>query len=665
MLCGHGSKGTAEFCFRTRQVRQRCVAKCDSGNVVTAKVYTEKHLMMELLLMNKMTMTVATAAAAMLLTTIPCTAQMKVKPATMAAASVTMTPSTSVEARRKALNDLFDEIWQSELKASPEFASSIGDKRYNDQLDDQSVEAYNHNIELDRGYLERLAAIDVTGLSSQEQLSKAIMVHDLTDNIEGARFKPWQMPMTQFYGEHVDLPRAVTEWDFKTVKDYDDYISRLHQFPRVFLQLMTNMMLGMDAKRVPPKYILEKVQGQVDKIANAKAEDCPFALPLKQMPKSFSAAEQKRLHDEILKAINSDVLPTYGRLSKFLSRQYVPAGRAEPGIWALPDGDAYYAYRVKESTTLDLSPEDVYQIGLKEVADDEQQMLAIIHKLGYADLKSFNTTLLADPKQHFSSADDLLNTYKGHIADMELKLPELFGRLPKAKLEVVPMPDFIAPNQAQADYEGGTADGSRPGRVNVNLYNFAKRLRPDVETVAYHEGVPGHHLQISIAQELTGLPTFRSYTYYTAYTEGWALYSERLGKEVGLYKDPYSDYGHIEADMWRAIRLVVDTGVHYKHWTRQQMVDYFHQHSNIDETNVQSEVDRYIAWPGQALGYKIGQLSILQMRDKAQKELGDKFDIRGFHDTVIDSGALPMDLLEQQVDAWIAQVKAGGTAKGQ
>ncbi len=290
---------------------------------------------------------------------------------------------------------------------------------------------------------------------------------------------------------------------------------------------------------------------------------------------------------------------------------------------------------------------------------DEAEMMAIVKKLGYSDLKSFNAALVANPKEHPASKEALLAAYSGYIGQMKPKLPELFGKLPKAPLEVVPMPAFVEKDQAQADYEQGTPDGSRPGRVNVNLYNFATRSLADVEAVAYHEGIPGHHLQISIGQELTGIPDFRKQAYYTAYTEGWALYSERLGKEIGFYQDPYSDYGRLEADIWRAIRLVVDTGVHSQHWTRQQMVDYFHQHSTIDETNIQAEVDRYIAWPAQALGYKMGQLKILELRQKAQTALGPKFSLKGFHDVVLDSGALPMDVLEQQVDAWIAAQKSG------
>jgi uncharacterized protein (DUF885 family) len=348
------------------------------------------------------------------------------------------------------------------------------------------------------------------------------------------------------------------------------------------------------------------------------------------------------------------VLPSYSRFARFLKAQYVPAGRKDPGVWALPDGDAYYAFRVRQSTTEDKTPAEIHQIGLDEVKRDETEMLAIVKKLGFQDLKSFSAAMKTNPKLHAASKEALLDDYKGYIAKMQPKLPELFGTLPKAKLEVLPVPAYIEKDQAAAYYNPGSQDGKRPGRVYVNTYNFADRSLAPVEAVSYHEGIPGHHLQISIAQELTGLPAFRKQEYFTAYTEGWGLYSERLGKDVGFYQDPYSDYGRLEADIWRAIRLVVDTGVHSQHWTRQQMVDYFHEHSAIDEPNVQAEVDRYIAWPGQALGYKMGQLKFLELRQKAQQALGPKFDIRQFHDVVLDSGALPMDMLEEQVDAWIA-----------
>jgi uncharacterized protein (DUF885 family) len=408
---------------------------------------------------------------------------------------------------------------------------------------------------------------------------------------------------------------------------------------------------------MPPEYLLEKVLVQVQTLADQKPADSPFAEPLKRFPKTVNAAEQKRISDELLNVIATSVLPSYQRFANFLKVDYVPHGRKDPGVWALPDGDAYYAFRIRQSTTLNKTAAEIHQIGLDEVKRDEAEMLKIAQKLGFNDLKSFNAALKANPKEHPKSKEQLIDAYKGYIAQMHPKLPQLFGTLPKAKLEVVEMPSYIAKDQAEAFYDQGSADGKRPGKVDVNTYNFADRSLADVEAVAYHEGIPGHHLQISIAQELTGLPEFRKQAYYTAYTEGWALYSERLGKEIGFYQDPYSDYGRLEADLWRAIRLVVDTGVHSQHWTRQQMVDYFHEHTAMDDTNIQAEVDRYIAWPGQALGYKMGQLKFLELRERAKTALGPKFDLRAFHDEVLDSGALPMDVLDRRVNEWIAAQK--------
>ncbi|MDE1175072.1 MAG: DUF885 domain-containing protein [Edaphobacter sp.] len=569
----------------------------------------------------------------------------------------TVAATPSVAERSKQLSSLLNEIWQDQLKHQPEYASSLGDKRYNDQLSDYSVEAVNASLARGRVFLEKLAQIDTTGLTKQEVLSRDLMVRNLSDDQEAARFKEWEMPVNQFGGFHTGLPQLVDDLSFETVKDYDDWIARLQKVPTVFSQNMTNMQLGMDEHRVPPAYLLEKVVAQTEAIASQKPADTPFARPLKKFPASISAADQKRITSDMLEAIQTNVLPYYQRFGRFLKAQYVPAGRKEPGVWALPDGDEYYAFRVRQSTTMNKTPEEIHQIGLDEVKRDETEMLEIVKKLGFSDIKSFSAALKANPKEHPASAEALLSAYKGYIAAMQPKLPSLFGTLPKAKLEVVPVPDYIAKDQAAAYYNPGSLDGKRPGRVYVNTYNVTERSLAPVEAVSYHEGIPGHHLQIAISQELTGLPEFRKNSYYTAYTEGWGLYSERLGKEIGFYQDPYSDYGRLEADIWRAIRLVVDTGVHSKHWTRQQMVDYFHEHSAIDETNIQSEVDRYIAWPGQALGYKMGQLKILELRKKAETELGPKFDLKGFHDTVLDSGALPMDVLEQQVDAWIAAQK--------
>jgi uncharacterized protein (DUF885 family) len=563
----------------------------------------------------------------------------------------------SLEERRAALKALFDEIWQDQLRHSPEFASSIGDKRYNDQLSDYSVATYNDQLTRGRDYIFRLAAIDTTGLSDQEILSKDLMVRRLVEDQEEAEYKPWEMPVTQMWGPHIELPAMVPQLSFETVKDYDDYAARLTKIPAVFQQISANMTTGVDDQRVPPKYILEKVLVQVNAIANQKPEDSPFARPLQKFPASVSADEQTRIKAEILEAIRKQVLPAYTQFARFLTSTYVPAGRTDPGLWSIPDGDKYYGFLVRQSTTTNLTPAAIHQLGLDEVKRDETEMLVIAQKLGFKDLASLRTSIAANPKLHAQSTDQLMELYSHYIDQMRPKLPQLFGTLPKAPLVVLPVPEYMQQDQTQAYYVEGSPDGKRPGTVYVNFYKFNERALTNVESVSYHEGIPGHHLQISIAQELTGLPAFRSYLEYTAYTEGWALYSERLGKEVGFYQDPWSDYGRLEADTWRAIRLVVDTGVHSMHWNRQQMLDYFRQHSSMDDTNIQAEVDRYIAWPGQALGYKIGQLKILELRSKAQAALGAKFDIRAFHDQVLDSGALPMDVLERRIDDWIATLQ--------
>ena len=567
------------------------------------------------------------------------------------------TQPASVEASRKALNDLFEEYWQAEMEHSPEYASMLGDKRYNDRIDDYSVKAENAWLAREESFLMRLATIDPAGLTDQEKISRELLLRDFADDEEDAQFKEWEMPLNQMGGIYTNYPQLVAQLSFTTVKDYDDWIARLHAIPKAFDQVTTNMSIGMEDHRVPPKYLLAKALEQVNVLANQKPEDSPLSLPLKQFPATIKPAEQERIKTEMLDAIGKEVLPAYLRFARFLEVSYVPAGRAEPGISALPDGAKYYAFHIRRETTTNLSAEQIHQIGLDEVKRDEAQMLVIAQKLGFQDLKSFRASFAGNPKLHPASPEALVEAYLGYKTQMQAKLPQLFGRLPKAPLEVVPVPDYLQKTMYPAYYEPGTPDGSRPGRLRVNTYNATGRNLYAVEAIAYHEGLPGHHLQISIAQELTDVPTFRKHEQFTAYTEGWGLYSEQLGKDVGFYQDPYSDYGRLEADIWRAIRLVVDTGVHNQHWTRQQMVDYFHDHSAIDETTIQTEVDRYIGWPGQALAYKIGQLKILELRERAKKALGDKFDLRAFHDQVLDSGALPLDVLSDRIDAWITSQK--------
>ena len=576
------------------------------------------------------------------------------------AATVGLSPACAQSSpvdRSKALNALFAAYWEDNLKYSPEQATFLGDKRYNDRWGDYSAAGFADQLRRGRVYIERLGAIDTAGLSDQDKLSSELLLRSLIEDQESARFKEWQMPVNQFNGFHTQLPQLVSATAFDTTKDYDDYLKRLNTVATPFNAIIASMQAGVLEGHIPPKFLLEKVLVQTNALIAIKPGDSPFAAPFRKFPATVSQTDQKRIREAGITAINTVLIPAYQRFAKFLAAEYIPKGRTEPGIWSIPDGDAYYAFRVRHSTTTTKTPDEIHSIGLAEVKRDEAAMLVIAKKLGFSDLKSFNASIKTNPKLHSKSKQELLDAYSGHINEMKAKLPQLFGTLPKASLEVIAVPEYMEKQQAAAYYLPGTPDGKRPGRVYVNTYNFADRGLEAAEVVSYHEGLPGHHLQISIAQELTGIPEFRKQTYYTAYTEGWGLYSERLGKEVGFYQDPYNDYGRLEADIWRAIRLVVDTGVHSKHWTRQQMVDFFHDHSPIDETNVQSETDRYIAWPAQALGYKIGQLKLIELRERAQTALGAKFDLRKFNDLIIDSGALPLDVLDKRVNDWVATQK--------
>jgi uncharacterized protein (DUF885 family) len=569
-------------------------------------------------------------------------------------------PQSALEGRRKALNDLLAERWEYTLRTSPIYASVLGDKRWNDKLDDFSQKAIDDDLEQSKKFLARFEAIDTTGFPEQEALNKTLMVRDLQMNLEGARFKPWEMPVSQVEGLPIDLPELVTVLSFQNVKDYDDYISRLRQFPRVFNETVIQMRKGMAEGLMPPGILLEKVVMQCNGLATEAPDASPFAQPFAKFPDSIPAADQKRLREQGLAAVRESVLPTYIKFTTFVREEYAPKGRTEPGLWSLPDGPERYAFRVKESTTTDLSPEEIHQIGLAQVKEIEARMLQVVNQLGYKDLKSFSASLPTNPKVHVHSRKEILDLYQNYVDQMYLKLPAMFGRLPKAKLEVMSIGEY-SEKDASTHYVQPATDGSRPAHIMVNTGNFEKGTTLDFETTAYHEGIPGHHLQIAIAQELPQLPPFRQNEYYTAYTEGWALYSERLGKEVGFFQDPYSYYGHLQDDMLRAIRLVVDTGFHYKHWTRQQVVDFFHDHSAIDEAEVQSETDRYMAWPAQALGYKIGQLEILNLRQYAKDQLGDKFSLSNFHDEVLGGGALPLDVLSNRIHEWVGTQKASAS----
>jgi len=579
-------------------------------------------------------------------------------PALTAQKTQTAGPAANIESRRTQLLSVFDEEWQYELRSNPEMATSIGDKRYNDRLSDRSPEFYQSDLEARRKLLGRFEAVSLDGLSAQDALSRELMIRNLRQDIEEARFKPWEMPVNQMDGPHLGLIETLSLTPFNSVKDYEDYLSRLHQVSRMLDQVTGNMRQGMKDGLMPPRYLLEKVAAQTKEIAETDAGTSPFAQPVNKFPAGISDADQKRLRSAVLAAINGEVLPAYKLFAAFVRDDYAPHGRTEPGVWALPDGAERYRFQIRRMTTTDLTPEEIHQIGLKQLAETEAEMLALAHKLGFKDLASLNEHIKNDRKFYATSGQQVLDLYTKYTRQMEAQLPKLFGRLPQNRLEVIPMDPFRAKNAVPADYNSGAQDGSRPGHINVNEWEPEHRLTLNIEAIAYHEGVPGHHLQISIGQELKDLPAFRKNGEYTAFVEGWALYSERLGKEIGFYEDPYSDYGRLENEMWRAIRLVIDTGVHEKHWSRDQMVEYFHRYTAMDEPNVESEVDRYIAWPGQALAYKLGQLEILRLREEARQKLGAKFDLRAFHDEVVGSGPLPLGVLHSQVESWISAQQA-------
>jgi uncharacterized protein (DUF885 family) len=562
------------------------------------------------------------------------------------------TPAAA-ESRRDQLRSLFDEEWQYTLRTNPEWATALGDPRYNDRLSDNSPQFFQSDLQQSRNFLARFEAINPATLPPQDALSRELMIRALSEQIEGSQFKNWEMPVNQMDGPHLDLPDLVVLTPFNTAADYRNYVARLNQVPRLFGQLIANMRQGMLDGLMPPRYLLEKVAAEAGDIAAKPGESSPFATPLKSFPSSVTAPEQKQLLEAVLAAINDQVVPAYQHFADFVRKDYAPHGRTEPGAWSLPDGAARYRFEIRRMTTTDLTPEQIHEIGLKQVDETEAEMLALAHKLGFNDLATLNDHIKNDRRFYATSGQQILDLYANYVREMEPELPKLFGHLPKSKLAVIPMEASRSKDAVPADYTDGTADGSRPGHINVNEWDPEHRLTLNIEAIAYHEGIPGHHLQISLAQELPDLPEFRKHAGYTAFVEGWALYAERLGKEVGRYQDPYSEYGRLENEMWRAIRLVIDTGVHDKHWSRDQMVAFFHRYTAMDEPNVQSEVDRYIAWPGQALAYKLGQLEILKLRESARQKLGDKFDLRAFHDEVLGNGALPLDVLDSQVNAWI------------
>jgi uncharacterized protein (DUF885 family) len=478
------------------------------------------------------------------------------------------------------------------------------------------------------------------------------MIRVLQQRIADYDLKEFEMPVNQMNGLHTNLADLPLSVPFDSVKHYEDYIARLHQIPRVLSQTVEVLRAGMNDKLMPVKFLLEKVPVQCQGIVDAD----PFLLPTKKYPADISAEDQKRLTQEITDAINTDVLPAYKTFAEFVKTDYAPHGRTTLAVTSLPNGEKIYANDIYGRTTTHMTADEIHQLGLREIDRIEAEMLVIAKKEGFADLASYRASLKTNNKYIPTSAEQILDDFRRYIAQMQPKLPELFTLLPKSPVTVEAIPAF-QPGDA-THYQTGTPDGKRPGRVVVATSNFAERSLVDDEAIAYHEGIPGHHMQLSVQQQLTGLPKFRLHGLgFNAYTEGWALYAEQLGKEVGFYQDPASDYGRLSSELFRAVRLVVDTGIHSKGWTREQVVDFFRKSGAVDEPTIQSETDRYIAWPAQALSYKLGQLKFRELRERAKTELGTKFDIRTFHDEMINGGTLPLDMLEARTNKWIADQK--------
>ncbi len=568
--------------------------------------------------------------------------------------------SRADDASVRDLHALFDSAWQRYLEEDPLTATYIGDRRYNDRLPDLSAAAIERSHQLDQKVLEDLAKIPRDALPPAEQLNYDLFEREFKDRLASYPFKPWLYE----FSHRESLP-ALSETaeliSFDSVKDYEDWIQRLRRVGTYVDQNIALLEQGSREKRTQPRVIMDRVPAQIAKQIVARPQDSPFYAPLHQFPPQIGAADRERLSKEVSAAITEVVIPAYRRLDEFFAKKYLPKLRISDGIWDTRDGLAYYQNRIQYHTTTNLSADQIHEIGLKEVARIHAEMEAIIAKVGFkGSFQEFLTFLRTDPQFYYKTPDELFEGYASLAKRIDPQLVKVFGKLPRMPYGVRPIPMTSAPDTTTAYYQAAALDGSRAGYYYVNLYRPEVRPKYEMEVLTSHEAVPGHHLQIALQQELGELPLFRRNTGYTAYVEGWALYSESLGEELGLYTDPYSKFGQLTYDMWRAVRLVVDTGIHAKHWTRQQAIDYFKANAAKTEADIVNEIDRYISWPGQALAYKIGQLKIRALREEAQQRLGQRFDIREFHDTVLSTGAVPLDVLENTVHDWIARKLAAG-----
>jgi uncharacterized protein (DUF885 family) len=558
-----------------------------------------------------------------------------------------------VASRIAAQNALFEEQYQSDLKRHPERATAIGDYRYNDQLDDYSPAGFQLQHALDEDFLARLDAISTAGLPEQDHLSHEVMQRALKQRIANFKFKEYEMPVNHMEGPQTRLADMPLSVPLDSVKHYEDYIARLHQIPRVFMQTEDVLRAGMKDNLMPVRFLIEKVPAQCEGVIAAN----PFLLPTKKFPAGISTEDQQRLTQLITAAVNNEVIPAYKGFAAFVATEYAPQGRSALSVTSLPGGKERYLNDIRSRTTIStLSPEKIHAIGLHEIERIQGEMLVIAKSQGFADVASFRDSLKTNSKYIPTSSEQILDDFRKYIAQMQPKLTDLFGYIPGSPVTVEAIPPFQA--AAATHYQTGTPDGKRPGRVSVATSNFQHRWLVDDEATAYHEGIPGHHMQLSVAQQMMGLPKFRQHSGNSGYVEGWALYSEQLGKEVGFYQDPVSDYGRLSSELFRAVRLVVDTGLHSQGWSRDQVVEFFRKYQPVDEPTIQSETDRYIAWPAQALSYKLGQLKFRELRNRAQQQLGSKFDIRSFHDEMLNGGVLPLDLLDSRTNSWIQAQKA-------
>ncbi|HKQ38354.1 MAG TPA: DUF885 domain-containing protein [Verrucomicrobiae bacterium] len=563
----------------------------------------------------------------------------------------------------KALHEFFEAEWNYEMEQNPGWASSLGDRRWNDRWADQSLEAIRkreqHTIEA----LARLKKFDRARLSPADQLNYDLFKKDLETDIEGFKFRSYLLPINQRGGLQTS-DELGDRLRFETVKDFEDWIARLRSFATLTDQNIALMREGASAHVIWPKIVLERVPAQIDKQLVNQPEESPFYKPFKKFPDAIPAVDRDRLAKAAQEAISSAVLPSFQKLRKYFVDEYLPAAFDQVGVWQMPQGGEYYAYLTKRHTTTELTPQQIHEKGLSEVARIKSEMQAIMGQVGFqGTLPEFFTKLRTDPQFFYKTPEELLEAYRSLAKRIDPNLVKVFKTLPRTPYGVTPIPDKIAPDTTTAYYNQPAADGSRAGLYFVNLYKPETRPKWEMMALSLHEAVPGHHLQIALAQELGDVPKFRRYGGFTAFVEGWGLYAESLGQEMGLYDDPYSKFGQLTYEMWRAVRLVVDTGMHQMKWDRQRAINYFMENAPKAENDIVNEIDRYISMPGQALAYKIGELKLKELRERARQEIGDGFDIREFHDAVLLSGAVPLDVLEQNVNMWIKTKKKPAAPK--